>query len=59
MSIFVKAAAGLLVPMEGGPRRYINEHQPVEIEESAYYQRCLESGDLVRADAPKPVKGEK
>ena len=42
MSILVRAAAGLKVPMEGNPHRYIDEHQAVAVEESAYYLRCLE-----------------
>lgn len=65
MSILVKAAAGLKVPLEGNPHRYIDEHQAVAVEESAYYLRCLECGDLVRESEaesepdPKPAKGGK
>ena len=69
MSILVRAATGLKVPKEGEPHRYINEHQAVAVEESAYYLRCLECGDLVRESEaeskaesepdPKPAKGGK
>jgi len=61
MSILVRAAADLKVPMEGNPHRYIDEHQAVTVEESAYYLRCLEYGDLVREPEPDPqsAKGDK
>ena len=57
MTVLVKAAVGLKVPMEGNPHRYIDEHQAVAVEESAYYLRCLEYGDLVRE--PQSAKGDK
>ena len=53
------------MPKEGEPHRYIDEHQAVAVEESAYYLRCLECGDLVRESEaesepdPKPAKGGK
>lgn len=61
MSILVRAAVGLKVPMEGNPHRYIDEHQAVAVEESAYYLRCLEYGDLVLEPEPDPqsAKGDK
>lgn len=61
MSILVKAAAGLKVPMEGNPHRYIDEYQAIAVEESAYYLRCLEYGDLVREPEsdPQNAKGDK
>ncbi|OVZ94927.1 hypothetical protein CBW58_01955 [Yersinia frederiksenii] len=46
----VKARAGVRVPREENPRRYIEE-EPVEVPESAYYLRRLSEGDLVNADA--------
>ena len=45
----VIAAAGLKVPMEHDPARYITEHEPVEIDASHYYVRRLADGDLVEA----------
>lgn len=61
MSILVRAAAGLKVPMEGNPHRYIDEYQAIAVEESAYYLRCLEYGDLVREPEsdPQNAKGDK
>ena len=61
MSILVRAAAGLKVPMEDNPHRYIDEHQAVAVKESAYYLRCLEYGDLVREPEsdPQNAKGDK
>lgn len=50
MSLKVKARAGVRVPREDNPRRYIEEEQ-VEVPESAYYLRRLSEGDLVYADA--------
>ena len=49
----VKAAPGLLVPMEGKPRTYIDEATAVEVPESAYTLRRIADGDLVVVpDAP-------
>ena len=61
MTILVRAAAGLKVPMEGNPHRYIDEYQAIAVEESAYYLRCLEYGDLVREPEsdPQNAKGDK
>lgn len=42
----VKARTGVRVPREDNPRRYIEE-EPVDVPESAYYQRRLSEGDLV------------
>lgn len=61
MTVLVRAAAGLKVPMEGNPHRYIDEYQAIAVEESAYYLRCLEYGDLVREPEsdPQNAKGDK
>ncbi|AUU93005.1 hypothetical protein C2U55_16845 [Enterobacteriaceae bacterium ENNIH3] len=49
----VKARAGVRVPREDNPRRYIEE-EPVEVPESAYYLRRLSDNDLVNvAGAPE------
>ncbi|ECB7403515.1 DUF2635 domain-containing protein, partial [Salmonella enterica subsp. enterica serovar Java] len=42
----VKAAAGLQVPYENLPRRYI-EQKPVNVPDTIYYRRLLAAGDLV------------
>ncbi|PVX80052.1 DUF2635 domain-containing protein [Paraburkholderia unamae] len=43
----VKAAAGVNVPMEGSPRKYITDVQEQEVPASAYYRRRIAEGDLV------------
>ncbi|EEK2576295.1 DUF2635 domain-containing protein [Salmonella enterica subsp. enterica serovar Montevideo] len=48
----VKAAAGLQVPYENLPRRYI-EQTPVNVPETIYYRRLLASGDLVTVKATR------
>lgn len=62
--MLVKAAPGLLVPMEGKPRTYIDEATPVDVPESAYTLRRIADGDLVvvvaaatTEPAPQPKKG--
>ncbi|MDY4388566.1 hypothetical protein SOV96_19060 [Pectobacterium aroidearum] len=47
MKIKVKAAPGVQVPREDNGRRYITNETVVEVELTAYYQRQLNTGDLV------------
>ncbi|MEQ9943631.1 DUF2635 domain-containing protein [Pectobacterium aroidearum] len=47
MKIKVKAAPGVHVPREDNGRRYITNETAVEVELTAYYQRQLNTGDLV------------
>ena len=54
------ARAGLKVPREDNPRKYIDDKTPLDVEHSAYYRRRLREGDLVRVtgsdkDTPKPA----
>lgn len=42
----VTAAAGLKVPTEGNPRKYITDADQVEIEPTAYYLRRLADNEL-------------
>lgn len=49
--IWVVATEGRRVPMEGAPRRYV-EQQPVEVVRSTYYMRRLAAGELREAAAP-------
>ncbi|HDW3554124.1 TPA: hypothetical protein RMN47_000305 [Escherichia coli] len=42
----VKAATGLRVPKEDNPARYIDDQTFVDVPDSAYYRRLLQSGDL-------------
>ncbi|MGF2652956.1 DUF2635 domain-containing protein [Serratia marcescens] len=48
----VKAAAGLQVPYENLPRRYIGQ-KPVDVPETIYYRRLLASGDLVTVNVTR------
>ncbi|ECC5191185.1 DUF2635 domain-containing protein [Salmonella enterica] len=48
----VRAAAGLQVPYENLPRRYI-EQTPVDVPDTIYYRRLLAAGDLVTAEATR------
>ncbi len=57
-TITVRAAPGLLVPMEGAPRRHITDSEPQAVPESAYYLRRLADGDLIREPQAKPAKGK-
>lgn len=59
----VIAKAGLLVPKEGAPRKYITDSEAVVVPDSVYYVRRVMDGDLVRQDkAPAgteaPAAGE-
>lgn len=62
--IRVKAIEGVRVPIEGQPHHYI-EQEPVEVENTLYYQRRLADGDLVLVEAqavetkPKNAKQER
>lgn len=53
----VKAAAGLRVPYENQPRRYI-EQKPVDVPDTIYYRRLLAAGDLVDVSDLVAVKGK-
>lgn len=53
----VKAAAGLRVPYENQPRRYI-EQEPVDVPDTIYYRRLLAAGDLVDVSDQGAVKGK-
>ncbi|ECI2309780.1 DUF2635 domain-containing protein [Salmonella enterica] len=48
----VRAAAGLQVPYENLPRRYI-EQTPVNVPDTIYYRRLLAAGDLVTVKATR------
>lgn len=53
----VKSAAGLRVPYESQPRRYI-EQKPVDVPDTIYYRRLLATGDLVDISDLVAVKGK-
>ena len=57
--IKVKAARGLSVPREDNARRYITDAEPLEVENTAYYQRQVMAGDLiVVTDSDKNTKNK-
>ena len=45
----VKAAPGIKVPVEGRPHSYI-EQSTVEVEDTLYYRRRLDDGDLIEVE---------
>ena len=45
--IKVKSASGLKVPREDNARRYITDAEPLEVDNTAYYQRQVMAGDLI------------
>lgn len=52
----VTAAPGLMCPMEGKPREYINDDpKGVVVPDTSYYQRLLDDGSLVLV--PVKTKG--
>lgn len=58
MPIKVKAVDGVRVPLEKHPHSYI-EQEPVEVDNTVYYQRRIADGDLVVVEADKPKKESK
>lgn len=49
--MIVKASPGIKVPMEDKPNTYINDAEEATVEQSAYYQRRIDDGDLVEVKA--------
>lgn len=43
----VIAAAGLAVPREDNPRRYITDAEALEVPDTPYYRRQIADGDLL------------
>lgn len=56
--MLVKAAPGVKVPMEGMPRRYI-EQTPVEVPDTPYYRRRITDGDLIPASGGSDANAAK
>ncbi|MEX3688859.1 hypothetical protein AB3X91_30630 [Paraburkholderia sp. BR14263] len=48
----VKAAAGVRVPMDGAPRKYITDEKEVTVDDTPYYLLRVRDGDLIRTDLP-------
>lgn len=53
----VKAANGIKVPMENQPYHYI-EQDVVEVEDSIYYQRRINDGDLIVVNDTRTRKAQ-
>jgi hypothetical protein len=55
----VLAVKGQKCPMEGKPREYITDSEPVDVpDDSTFYRRLIADGSLIRAEARKPVSPE-
>lgn len=56
--MLVKSRPGTRTPIEGNPKKYITDTEPVEVDPTGYYKRLIEDGSLVDASAA-PAKGGK
>ncbi|MDA8413025.1 MAG: hypothetical protein M0023_04465 [Desulfobacteraceae bacterium] len=61
--MIVQAAPGLKCPIEGKPREYINDSEPVPVADTTYYRRLVDDGSLVlvtagKSSAPKAAKSD-
>lgn len=54
--MIVKAASGVKVPLENQPYAYI-EQEPVEVENTVYYQRRIADGDLIEVQPTRKQRG--
>ena len=54
--MIVKAAPGVQVPLENQPYAYI-EQEPVEVDDSVYYQRRIADGDLIEVQPTRKQRG--
>nr|DAI43168.1 MAG TPA: Protein of unknown function (DUF2635) [Caudoviricetes sp.] len=54
--MIVKATPGVKVPLENQPYAYI-EQEPVEVDDSVYYQRRIADGDLIEVQPTRKQRG--
>lgn len=54
--MIVKAVSGVKVPLENQPYAYI-EQEPVEVDDSVYYQRRIADGDLIEVQPTRKQRG--
>lgn len=54
--MIVKAAHEVKVPLENQPYAYI-EQEPVEVDDSVYYQRRIADGDLIEVQPTRKQRG--
>ena len=55
--MLVQSAPGTRTPMEGNPREYITDTEPIEVPATSYYQRLVDDGSLVPAKLGKKKTG--
>lgn len=53
----VIAAPGIKCPKEENPREYIDDQNPQEVPDTAYYRRLVDDGSLVLVPPAKSKKG--
>lgn len=54
--MIVKAIPEVKVPLENQPYAYI-EQEPVEVDDSVYYQRRIADGDLIEVQPTRKQRG--
>nr|DAJ85788.1 MAG TPA: Protein of unknown function (DUF2635) [Caudoviricetes sp.] len=54
--MIVTSAPGIKVPLENQPYAYI-EQEPVEVENTVYYQRRIADGDLIEVQPTRKQRG--
>lgn len=54
--MIVKATPGVKVPLENQPYAYI-EQEPVDVENTVYYQRRIADGDLIEVQSTRKQRG--
>lgn len=54
--MIVKAVSGVKVPLENQPYAYI-EQEPVEVDDSVYYQGRIADGDLIEVQPTRKQRG--
>lgn len=54
--MIVKAAPGVKVPLENQPYAYIGQ-EPVDVENTVYYQRRIADGDLIEVQPTRKQRG--
>ena len=53
--MLVKAAPGLKCPLETNPREYIDDTNPVDVPDTAYYRRLLPPPEGDGSLVPAPI----
>lgn len=53
----VMSKPGTQCPMEGKPREYIGDAEPMSVPESSYYLRLIDDGSLIRINTLSAAAG--